>query len=99
MRAVIANGLDGVAQQNHLVALLGDQAAHQQVVGGAIFKLRVAAESVQARAGGGDGGSQGELHSVQLPGHQNAGVEIGHHSDGLQVVGQSLDVQLERRNR
>ena len=52
---------------------------------------RIAAESGQTRARGGDGRSQRELHSVQLPGHQNAGVKIGHHADGLQVVGEGVE--------
>ena len=36
-------------------------------------------------------GPERELHALQLPVHQDAGVEIGHHADGLQVVGQGGD--------
>ncbi len=36
-------------------------------------------------------GPERKLYAVQLPGHQNAGVKIGHHSDALQVVGQGSE--------
>ena len=97
-RLIIGNGLDGVAQQRDLVALLGDQAAHQQIVGRAILQHSVAAETVEARARGGDGRAQRELDSVQLPGHQNAGVKIGHHADVLKLVGEGGELSRARRN-
>ena len=46
-RLVIGHGLYGVGQEPHLVALLGDQAADQQIIGGTILDCLVATESAR----------------------------------------------------
>src|ERR1035437_439888 len=88
-RSVIANGPDRVTKQYHFVALLGDEAAYEQIVGGPILKCGVSAEAAQPGSGGGDRGSQCKLDSFELPVDENTRVEIGHHADGLDTVGQS----------
>ncbi len=71
-RSVIADRIDGIADQHYFAALLGDQAAYQQIVGGAILELGISAESIEMRARGSYRGSQCELQAFQLPVHQNA---------------------------
>ncbi len=65
-RSVIRNGIDGVGEEFDPITLCGDHSADEQVVRGTILDALIAAEGCQMRAGGGDGGAERKLDSVQL---------------------------------
>src|SRR5260370_17750139 len=89
-RIGIRNGLHGMGQQFDFKALLGDQPANQKVIRRAILDGLVPPETGEVRPRRDDGLPQGELYAVQLPRHENSGIEIGNHADGLQMLGESL---------
>src|SRR5579872_6705293 len=85
-RTIVGYDVRRIGKQFHTVALPSDQAADEQIVTGLILDGFVAAEARQARAGGGNGGTERELHAVELTRGQDSGVEVGHHADGLEML-------------
>ena len=88
---IIRYSLDNVWQEDHFIALFGDQAPNKKIVGGLVLNGRVAAESSQMRFRCRDGGAESEFDTVQLPGHQHAGVKIRGHARSLQMVRERVD--------
>ena len=89
---IIGDRLHGIGEQFHFVTQVGNQTAHQKVIRRPVLNCLVTAELRQARARGGNRRPQRELDAVQLPGYQNAGIEIGNHSDGLQFFREGIFV-------
>ncbi len=84
----IRDGVHDVGQKFDFVALLGDQTAGVNIVGGAVFDRWVAAVACDCFARGDDGLAEGEFDAVELPGDHDAGEKIGDHADGLQFLGE-----------
>lgn len=82
----IGDGFDDVREQLDAVALLGNQAADQQIVCGTIFDFLVTAETFDGFSAREDGLAESEFHAVKLPGDHDAGKEIRNHSDGLKLL-------------
>src|SRR5580658_2732475 len=87
-RLIVGDRQNCVGQKFNLVALFGDQAAHQQIVGRTVFDGSIAPESGQSCACGGNRRPQRKLHSVKLTCDQNADVEVGKHADRLETFGE-----------
>src|SRR5262249_26893811 len=87
-RVIIVYRLERIRQELHFQALIGNQAAYQQIVSGTILDGRVPTKSGKMRARGGDGRTESEFDSIQLPSHEDARVEIRQHASGLQAVRQ-----------
>jgi len=84
--AVIGNGGDGVGEQDHFVAALGDEAADPEVVGRLVLDGGVAGELGEVGAGSADGRAEGEFDAVELPGSEDARVEVGQHTYLLETL-------------
>ncbi len=69
----ISDRFNGIGQELHFKTLLRNQTADQQIVRGTILDRGVATESGEMFSRGDNGLSKGELDSVQLTGHQDAG--------------------------
>ena len=89
-RIVIGNGLDGVREQLDFEALLRNQPADEKIISRTIFDGFVAAESSKVGARRDDRLSQSEFDSIELARHQNSGVEVGYHADGLKMLRKCL---------
>ena len=87
---VVWNSPYSVRKQLDLVTLLGNQPPHQKIIGGAVLDGFIAAKSREARASRNDCLSQCKLDSVQLARHQNSGVEVGNHTDGVKMLRKRL---------
>ncbi len=82
----ISHSLDRVRQKLHFKALFGNQTSNEQIVRRAVLDRGVAAEFVEMLSRGNNRLAKREFDSVQLPRDQDAGVEITHHADGLELL-------------
>ena len=94
---IIGNRQNSVGLKFDFVALFGDEAAHQQIVGRTVLNRFIAAESGQPRARGGDGRPQRKLLSVKLTRDQDAGIEVGKHTNRLEIFGEYFLCDMARR--
>src|SRR6266850_641573 len=89
-RVIVWYGLHRIGKQFDLQALLRDQASNQKIIGGPVFNGFVSAKFSKVRAGCDNGGPQGELNTIQLPGNQDSRIEIGIHAGGLEMLRESF---------
>src|SRR5579863_1370769 len=80
----VGNRRNGAGQQFYFVSLLGDQTTEQEIVARAIFEYLEAAEACDTLLGGHHCGSEREMNTVELPGHEYPGVKVRDHADRLQ---------------
>src|SRR6266700_1029528 len=92
---VVWNSPYGVRKQLDFVTLLGNQPAHQKIVGGAVLDGLIAAKSREARASRNNCLSQGKLDSVQLARYENYGIEVGNHADGVKMLRKRLVIRRD----
>src|SRR5580700_2104722 len=86
----ISDRLHGVRQELHFKTLFSNKTPDKQIIRRAPFNRGVAAESREMLSGGHNGLSERKLHTVQLPRHQNARIEVANHTDRLKLLEQRV---------